>query len=370
MTGFVLLLVSLTGVFALDKPVWRGKRAVENGVEVISNPKKPLYLEPIVRFTEDLRVATGKAPYEGISTIQGIEVDDAGSMYILDSKENCVHVLDRDGKPVKAIGRQGQGPGEFQEPQSIYFTPNGEIFIWDKTRISVFSKDWKFLHGHPSSILDEIDQCAVDRDGNIFGTRMMLWKKPYTYEASRFGLDFRPEKTIETYTLPTSADGLFDLVAPRRMNLCMTKDGLLLIATQDRYEMRLCDASGNVKRRILREHDGVPVTKKFKEEMLRGAPEDFARRQKFSDHYPAWKQIFTGAGDHIFVETYERTDDETKNVFDIFDGSGRFVARTPIARGWVRLIKGDHVYMLETDEEGFYILKRLRITWEDSYRLR
>ena len=44
-----------------------------------------------------------------------VSVDSKGRMYVTDSDENRIQVFDVDGKYLKSIGGEGQGPGEFQK---------------------------------------------------------------------------------------------------------------------------------------------------------------------------------------------------------------------------------------------------------------
>ena len=45
--------------------------------------------------------------------------DEAGNIYILDTKECCVKKFTSDGVYISQFGRTGQGPGEFEYPQAI-----------------------------------------------------------------------------------------------------------------------------------------------------------------------------------------------------------------------------------------------------------
>jgi hypothetical protein len=63
----------------------------------------------------------------------------------------------------------------------------------------------------------------------------------------------------------------------------------------------------------------------------------------------------------------QRDADGTAFFFDAFDASGRCVTRTPLKQ--VRRVplvwKGDRLYTIEEDENGFPVVKRHKITWKD-----
>jgi hypothetical protein len=47
----------------------------------------------------------------------------------------------------------------------------------------------------------------------------------------------------------------------------------------------------------------------------------------------------------------------------VFDAKGRFLGATSLADKPL-LIKGNHLYSLEEDEEGYQIIKRYTVTWK------
>jgi len=67
--------------------------------------------------------------------------------------------LSKDGKFIKAWGKHGSGPGEFDVPHTIALDSTGRVFVGDRSnsRIQIFDSDGKFLaewkqFGRPSSV--------------------------------------------------------------------------------------------------------------------------------------------------------------------------------------------------------------------------
>jgi len=65
----------------------------------------------------------------------------------------------KDGKFVKAWGKNGSGPGEFNVPHSIAMDSAGRIFVADRSnsRLQIFDQDGKFIDqwkqfGRPSGV--------------------------------------------------------------------------------------------------------------------------------------------------------------------------------------------------------------------------
>jgi DNA-binding beta-propeller fold protein YncE len=65
----------------------------------------------------------------------------------------------KDGKFIKAWGKKGSGPGEFNLPHAVAIDSRGRVFVADRSnnRIQIFDQDGNFLDqwtqfGGPSSI--------------------------------------------------------------------------------------------------------------------------------------------------------------------------------------------------------------------------
>ncbi|MCJ7580412.1 MAG: NHL repeat-containing protein, partial [Candidatus Aminicenantes bacterium] len=60
-----------------------------------------------------------------------VTFDSQGNIYILDSGNHRIQKFSPDGEYLATIGQQGQGPGEFQYPQSLAVDPDGNLYISD-----------------------------------------------------------------------------------------------------------------------------------------------------------------------------------------------------------------------------------------------
>src|SRR5947207_10621673 len=77
----------------------------------------------------------------------------------------------KDGKFIKAWGKKGSGPGEFDSPHSIAIDSRGRLFVADRTnnRIQIFDQDGKFIDqwkqfGRPSGIYISKDDTLYSVD--------------------------------------------------------------------------------------------------------------------------------------------------------------------------------------------------------------
>jgi sugar lactone lactonase YvrE len=89
--------------------------------------------------------------------------------HIADVPVNRIMKFSKDGKFIKAWGKRGSGPGEFDTPHSIAIDSRGRIFVADRSnsRVQIFDQDGKFLDqwkqfGRPSGIyIDRNDKMYV-----------------------------------------------------------------------------------------------------------------------------------------------------------------------------------------------------------------
>jgi len=85
--------------------------------------------------------------YERYGTV-AVDADANGNIYVLDNGNTRVQVFDRDGKPLRSLGAQGDGPGEFRIPASVAVNSGGDFAIFDmgQQRISVLTANGDLLY--------------------------------------------------------------------------------------------------------------------------------------------------------------------------------------------------------------------------------
>lgn len=72
------------------------------------------------------------------TNISSIDVDSRGNLYVADAVN--VAVLSPDARPVRRVGRQGKGPGEFEAVNGVRVLPGDSLFAYDAgaARVTVF----------------------------------------------------------------------------------------------------------------------------------------------------------------------------------------------------------------------------------------
>lgn len=78
---------------------------------------------------------------EPFGAIWSVAMDGAGQVYAADYQATRLWVLDADGHPLPAVGRKGEGPGEFEAPTGMGVDPMGRLVVRDIYRVTRFVGD-------------------------------------------------------------------------------------------------------------------------------------------------------------------------------------------------------------------------------------
>jgi hypothetical protein len=93
-----------------------------------------IYRSGKVRFIPEVVLDDEATPddvfFEGYEHASSIVVDEKDNVYIADLHANHIKVFDKTGIFLKTIGREGQGPGEFNMPYTMAYS-NGRLVIWN-----------------------------------------------------------------------------------------------------------------------------------------------------------------------------------------------------------------------------------------------
>ena len=137
--------------------------------------------QQVFKYTRDgqLLMTLGKKGVsgDGPDTFNGptdVAVAPNGDIFVSDGHVNSRIVkFAKDGKFIKAWGKRGDGPGEFNVPHTIFFDSRGRLLVGDRSnhRIQIFDQDGNFLDqwtqfGSPSGIFIAPDDTLYVVDYN------------------------------------------------------------------------------------------------------------------------------------------------------------------------------------------------------------
>jgi hypothetical protein len=359
-------------------------------------PVSDLFETGKVRFEREFILDDDRMP-EGVffETPSTVSCDPEGDIYVVDSGAKNIKKFDAQGKFLKTIGREGQGPGEFDSPYYSTFAGN-RLIVWDSgsRRLSSFTPDGDFvdsvniaynegwvrgLRGLSSGEVvvemeksyrrepDKPQECRID----LYSTELKFIRTIYKRELWRKKYIRTKEYGTTTLYFPYSADVRWDVLP----------DGRIVIGYSSKYELEIFDRSGNNISSISHTYDPVDVTEKDRREYfdsvefyrmgerLKDPPEYITKYTEFPKHKPVYKNLLTDSEGNIWVVLNRKNQDEDGKIFDVFDRTGRFVSRVflegdtafPDNRNAYVVNKGTFL-LIETDENDLYRLIRFKIS--------
>jgi hypothetical protein len=365
----ICLLVMIMSLSA-QSPVWKGTFTKDGDVVVVKNPKEPMYKDPIVSLTEDFSIGgTGAAGEYVFSYLMDLDIDHEGNIYVLDLKDRCIKVFDPSGQFLRKIGRRGQGPGELGGPFSMTLVASkNEIYVRDAgggRRISVFRTDGSSVRQIPTAGM--IDDLEADSFGNLFISESTFGQGSSQYVLKKMDSDLgRVLAELTKHPVELSRNPF-----KPRDRWILDANGGVLYGDAKSYELRYFSSEGKLVRRVLRDYELLKVAKEDIEEFGdRQIPGSTTKvTYDYSSHHAAYRSFFADDQGHLFVQTWERTPDRSKDIHDIFDAEGRFIGRVALSRHAdiinpkPRFIRAGKLYTIEPDKDANEVVKRYSVEW-------
>ena len=136
--------------------------------------------------------------------------------HVIGGPINRVSKWTKDGRFVKAFGKSGHGPGEFDVPHALAVDSRGRLFVADRNnnRIQIFNQDGVFLDewtqfGRPSGIAITKDDTIYVADSESWGPDEPGWKKGIRVGSAKDGsVKYFIEDVESTTTDHSGAEGV------------------------------------------------------------------------------------------------------------------------------------------------------------------
>lgn len=315
-----------------------------------------LKLQDILHVTEnnyDPNYSFGRA-------IGDLAVDKEGNLFVLDFDR--ILKYDSQGKFMVTIGKKGEGPGEFQQPDKISINELGDVYISDRGRIlHVFKTDGKYVKKIMLSftILFDSNRIFVDREENIIATSTEMSESRPTTVLVRADPNGRILNRIEVIIdrntqFKTSRGG--GVMGRRihayseRLCFCHIQNNLICCGTNTKYELFLYDLNGNLKTAFSKEEDVIPISAEEKKKIGPDAV--------FPSHRPFFNTILSDEDGRIYVLRTKSTFDKSpKTEIDIFNKNGHYLYRTEVSFK-PRAFANGSFYSIEQDDNQIRMIKK------------
>src|SRR6202158_680419 len=185
--------------------------------------------QQIFKFSPDGKVlmTLGKAGVAGdgpdtFNMPSAVAIASNGDIFVADGhggkSNNRIVKFTKDGKFIKAWGKKGTGPGEFDIPHCLAFDSQGRLFVGDRNnnRVQIFDQDGKFLDqwqqfSRPSGIVidkNDVIYVADSESGNVAKDRGD-WKRGIRIGSANTGqvTGLIPDP-VEKATTTSAAEGI------------------------------------------------------------------------------------------------------------------------------------------------------------------
>jgi hypothetical protein len=382
-----VVIVCLTLGFCLTACKGKAQKAkVETieGVTYVHNPATPLHPAKAVAFEEEF-VYKEKDEAGEIRLFKPgrFAVDAQGQIYIGDNSDMAIKVFDPQGKYLRAIGRKGEGPGEFTFIGDMVPLPDGRLLVTDfqARRTSFFDYEGQFLVSYPwkknflKVQLATESSCTLE-EGVYTEEVRERWIKKIDFageELMSFGKFSFPEiKMVQV------GEGMISTSVPWTPASVFAGDNSrqwLYHCPGDQYLIEVYDHEGKLFRKIDRPYEAVPVT----DDDINEIKSDFTKRpdspaaklyaqMEFPRVKPVSDRLIVDSDGNLWLRTSEVKKDQGKEItaYDIINPDGFYEARA-----WLYVIPsvfaGGKMYLTDEDEAtGLRQVKRYRIIWKEN----
>lgn len=325
----------------------------------------------------DLRVDVEDGPTQPIGELRDFTVL-AGRTFVLDFKEQVVHVFGPSGTFERTTGRKGSGPGEFRNANGLLAAPDGTVWVNDpgNARLTVLNGDGTFQRHYTFTANmygfrweGEFDSGRLLRVG-VFAIKGESGER----RVIRIGLDGRTRDTIPTAAEVPSAARSNTITAkrPGRTSYMSYPFSMLAFPAFDprgftwelvapaAYEVRKTRDDRGVAATAKRSVPAVPIPAAVREaevrklqETLSGAEHD-ADFSRIPRHFPFVSQLVVDDQSRLWARRVLA--DSTRSEFDVFTPDGTFLWTARVAARLApfgRLIVRDgalHAVALDDDD--------------------
>ena len=332
---------------------WEGENTTVDGVTTVINPETPAMGELKQEMRELWRRGGEDDEEIFFGTIAEFLHDDAGNIYLLDGQLSEIQVFDPAGELLRTIGRQGEGPGEFQNGADMFWAPGGQIGVvqaWPGKIVMITPE------GDPGTTFalpyrDGGGWQSVTR-GTGLGESMILAGTAWTREDGK-QLQFTYLKAYDaggnelaTYqeTSRETQFGNYEFIEEEYIDFqrrwSVAPDGRVAAALSfDDYRIHVWNADGTVDRIIERPDYAAVKRNAAEKERFQTMYDAFTRWNrgstfKVDDNHQTIGQIFFRSDGSLWVQSSAhrwRTPEGIFTSFDVYDREGRWVQQVDLA---------------------------------------
>jgi hypothetical protein len=344
--------------------------------------------------------------------VDGVTVLADGTIWVGDSQQHRILRFDAEGAFLGAVGREGEGPGEFLYPSHLRALSDGNVIVWDpgRIRVSEFRSDGDFVSSFkPETLMIWGPYAELENapDSEIFLVSQTLRLVPGSNPGGM--IEFPDRSVNRRYWMRLSREGdvldsIFVESSQRRGHVdaiftgtAISPLGYRVIARNDDYSFLLDRpgqqtvivrdwapvAYGRAERREKQRLEGVFSGRTGREERTIPRTKPALAGFSIDSEGRIWAQrhargieVAETEGERAAREDACRTFGATPadcdagesewtepKVFDVIEPSGRFLGEVtlPLRMSELAFARGRHVWLVEKGDYGEDYVVRYRI---------
>jgi hypothetical protein len=378
------LAVCLVLPVACKKNAAQAKVETIAGVTYIHNPATPLHPNKTVTFEEELTFKdTDETGEVRLFKPGRFAADTQGNIYVEDNSDMAVKVFNAEGRYLRAVGRKGSGPGEFENIGYLSFLPDGRLVVTDygNRRTSFFAPDGSFLTSFPWK--KSFSQVYLTTDSTLTVEEAIFSEnKPERLiktidlsgeEIQSFGSFHYPEmKTLRmgnvgvTTSVPWTPSSIFAGDQGRQwLDHCLN----------DKYLIEVYNQQAKLIRKIDRPYEPAAVTSQDIDKLksrFAGRPDSPVAKLYEQMEFPKVKtvtdRLIVDSAGNLWLETNEvkKEGEKEPTAYDVFNADGFYDARVWLEARPELFANGKMYRMVEDETTGMRRLKRYKIVWKEG----
>jgi hypothetical protein len=352
---------------------------------------KEIYVTGTIKLTPELTIDESSLP-EGIflESIVDIALDGFGMLYACDMYAHNIKKFTTEGEFIKVIGREGQGPGEFNMPLAVAASKDG-IIVFDlrSRRLCSLTANGENIkttivqraEGHPQKMKSLPNgDVVIEREIIHFGEG----DKPQDCVIQVYAPDLTLKKTILSHPVWRNKyrqiQNMFtNIIQPftPQVHWDVTSKGDIIIGFAADYTIETHHVEKGKLSTFSHKYDPVKVTDEDKEKFFAGLtygsesgrmelPKEIKDMTEFPKNKPAFTNILVDPEGNILVFPSQKISDTSEIVFDAFDPNGTFIGKVRLTSKttfpYRAEVHNGFVWVIEHDEEGLAKIVKYRIT--------
>jgi hypothetical protein len=317
----------------------------------------------------DIGVFEGDEVYQLFSATDALRLSD-GRIVVANAGTHELRFYAADGSHIQSVGRQGGGPGEFQRISRLDRLAGDTIAVWDMAavRLTFFAPDGKFVRSVSPALIDQ----DFGQYHGTFGDGSFVLRPDFVVSSLASGDGLR--RDTAAYSRYDGTGGAFldtiAVTAGTEVLVQPSEDGMISVSSMpfarephlvvhgdhayfgvsDRFEIRVVDSEGVIRRIIRLDADLTPVTDA---DVRRYAEANAARRlpprerddsgavramvqtmlgQPRPETFPMFNALVVDDIGVLWVRELGRPGSEAPEHWVVFDTAGRLLGTVQVPR--------------------------------------